>query len=65
MSENCVPIIVVVAIIALCLIASVSIVGLLFYFSDKRLKASLSAKAEVNHVRASTDINIATEEQKN
>jgi len=56
LNENCVLIIVVVAIIALCLIASVSIVGLLFYFSDKRLKASLSAKTEGNHVRASTDI---------
>jgi len=32
-------------------------------FFDKKLKAALSTKAETKHVKASTDINIATLEQ--
>ena len=58
MSEGYVLTLAVVAIVALCFVAFVAIVSLLFYFSDKRIKAGWTTKAEAKNVKAVSDVNI-------
>jgi len=58
LSEQYILILVIVSIVALCFVAFVSIIGLLFYFSDKRIKAGWSTKAEANNIKAMSDVNI-------
>jgi hypothetical protein len=54
----------IVAIVAVCATSFTAMVGLLLYFSDKRIKAGWTTKAEVKDVKAMTGVNIEADPEK-